>query len=103
MKTVKLYFTGFWEDFDNENNLFTRILRKRYDIVIDPVDPDFLICSPLGRPYEYMNYSCPRIMYTGEFISADFTAIDYFIGYDGIGHIVSLCSCMMLPSSQINL
>lgn len=43
MKTVKLYFTGFWEDFDNENNLFTRILRKRYDIVIDPVDPDFLI------------------------------------------------------------
>ena len=84
MKTVKLYFTGFWEDFDNENNLFTRILRKRYDIVIDPVDPDFLICSPLGRPYEYMNYSCPRIMYTGEFISADFTAIDCFIGYDDI-------------------
>ena len=28
MKTVKLYFTGFWEDFDNENNLFTRILRQ---------------------------------------------------------------------------
>lgn len=84
MKTVKLYFTGFWDDFCNEENLFTRILRKRYHVVIDPIDPDFLICSSLGKPYEYMNYDCPRIMYTGEFNSADFTALDYFIGYDDI-------------------
>lgn len=84
MKTIKLYFTGFWENFDYSDNLFIQILSKRYNVIIDPVDPDFLICFPLGKPYEYMNYHCPRIMYTGEFISADFTAIDYFIGYDDI-------------------
>lgn len=64
--------------------MFTSILRKRYQLVFDSVDPDFLICSPLCKPFEYMRYDCPRIMYTGEFISADFTAIDYFIGYDDI-------------------
>ncbi len=29
-----------------------------------------------------MKYSCPRIMYTGEFLAPDFSAIDYFIGFD---------------------
>ena len=84
MKTLKLYYAGFWENFNVEDNFFSKILKKRYEIVLDPVDPDFVICSPLGNPFEYMRYDCPRIMYTAEFISADFTAIDYFIGYDDI-------------------
>ena len=84
MKTIKLYYAGFWEGFNLEDNFFSEILKKRYNIVLDPVDPDFLICSSLGRPFEFMKYDCPRIMYTGEFNSADFTAIDYFIGYDDI-------------------
>ncbi len=84
MKTIKLWFTGFWPGFDNGHNMFTSILRRRYNVVLDSTDPDFLICSPLGQPYEYMRYDCPRIMYTGEYLSADFTALDYFIGYDDI-------------------
>lgn len=84
MKTVKLWFTGFWEDFQPEDNMFTSILQKRYHVVLDEKEPDFLICSPLGQPFSYMRYDCPRIMYTGEFQSVDFTAIDYFIGYDDI-------------------
>jgi len=84
MKTIKIHFVGFWSDFFPENNMFVNILRKRYNIVYDSLNPDFLICSPLCKPFEYMKYDCPRIMYTGEFISADFTAIDYFIGFDDI-------------------
>ncbi len=84
MKTLKLYYAGFWENFNVEDNFFSKILKKRYEIVLDPVNPDFVICSPLGKPFDYMRYDCPRIMYTAEFISADFTAIDYFIGYDDI-------------------
>lgn len=84
MKTVKLWFAGFWEDFNCQDNMFMSILRKRYQVVLDEIDPDFLICSPLGTPYEYMKYDCPRIMYTGEFLSADFSALDYFIGFDEI-------------------
>lgn len=84
MKTIKLYFSGFWKSFDYNNNMFMHILQKRYNVVLDSVDPDFIICSPLGRPYDYIKYDCPRIMYTGEFLSADFNAIDYFIGFDDI-------------------
>ncbi|MBO7253355.1 MAG: hypothetical protein J6V25_12100 [Oscillospiraceae bacterium] len=84
MKTIKLHYLGFWDNFDMEDNFFSHILEKRYNIVLDAENPDFLICYPLCRPFEYMRYDCPRIMYTGEFISADFTAIDYFIGYDDI-------------------
>lgn len=84
MKTIKLYYLGFWRDFDYEDNMFSNILKKRYKVQLDEKNPDFLICSPLCSPFEYMKYSCPRIMYTGEFLSADFTAFDYFIGYDDI-------------------
>ncbi len=84
MKTIKLHYTGFWSNFDPNNNMFTYILRKRYNVEFDSVDPDFLICSPLGKPYDYMAYDCPRIMYSGEFLAPDFSAIDYFIGFDDI-------------------
>ena len=84
MKTLKIWFTGFWKSFDIKNNMFTQILEKKYQLNISPDNPDFLICSPLGRPYEYENFDCPRIMYTGEFLSADFNAVDYFIGFDEI-------------------
>ena len=84
VNTVKIWFTGFWKSFDVRNNMFTQILEKKYRLEITPEAPDFLICSPLGRPYEYERFDCPRIMYTGEFLSADFNAVDYFIGYDDI-------------------
>ena len=64
--------------------MFTQIIKEKYEIEITNNKPDFVICSPLGKPYEYENFDCPRIMYTGEFLSADFNAIDYFIGYDEI-------------------
>lgn len=84
MKTVKIHFLGFWSDLDFENNMFSNILKKRYHVVIDEKDPDFLFCSPMCEPFAYMKYDCPRIMFTGEPLSADFTAIDYFIGFDNI-------------------
>ena len=84
MKTVKIHFVGFWPDLDFENNIFSVLLKRRYNVVFDSVDPDFLFCSPLGEPFDYMKYDCPRIMYTGEFLTANFNTIDYFIGYDDI-------------------
>lgn len=84
MKKVKLWFTGFWKSFDKKDNMFTQILSKKYELEITDDNPDFVICSPLGEVYEYIKFDCPRIMYTGEFLSADFNAIDYFIGYDDI-------------------
>ena len=84
MKTIKIHFVGFWENLDFENNIFSMLLKRRYHVVFDDKDPDFLFCSALGKPFDYMQYDCPRIMYTGEFLSANFNTADYFIGYDDI-------------------
>ena len=45
MKTVKIYFVDFWDGFDPNNNFFTRLLSVKYDLVIDPVSPDYVFYS----------------------------------------------------------
>lgn len=81
MKKIRLNFTGFWPNFDKENNLFSNILRERFEIEITDC-PDFLIASPLGAPLEYLKYDCVRILFTGEPLVPDFNVFDYAIGFD---------------------
>ena len=81
MKTIRINFCGFWNSFNKENNLFTKILSKHFNIEISD-NPDFIICSNRGKPFEYMQYDCVRLMFMGENISPDFTVFDYCIGFD---------------------
>ena len=81
MKTVKLDFCGFWNSFNKNDNLFTRILRRHFSIEISD-NPDYVIVSNRGKPFEYMRYDCVRIMFMGENLYPDFTVFDYCIGFD---------------------
>ena len=81
MKTVKIDFVGFWGSFKKDDNLFTRILSKKFKVEISD-DPDFVICSNRGYAFEYMKYDCARIIFMGENMSPDFTVFDYCIGFD---------------------
>lgn len=81
METIKIDYCGFWSSFNKEKNLFTIMLSKHFNVVISD-NPDFVICSNRGKPFEYMKYDCPRIMFMGENLSPDFTAFDYVIGFD---------------------
>ena len=47
VKTIKIHFVGFWESLDFENNIFTALLKRRYHVVFDDKNPDFLFCSAL--------------------------------------------------------
>lgn len=78
---IKLDFCGFWGSFNKKNNLFYNLLSKHFDVEISD-NPDFVICSNRGKPFEYMQYDCPRIMFMGENLSPDFTVFDYVIGFD---------------------
>lgn len=78
---IKINFCGFWGSFKKEKNLFYIILSKYFDVEISE-NPDFVICSNRGKPFEYMKYDCVRIMFMGENISPDFTVFDYVIGFD---------------------
>jgi alpha(1,3/1,4) fucosyltransferase len=61
---LKLYFTDFWNVWNFEDNYFTNILRKDYEVLITPNDPDIIIYSWEGK--DFLNYNCIRIYYTPE-------------------------------------
>lgn len=83
MKTIKINYCGFWNSFNKEKNLFSILLSKHFNVEISDT-PDFVICSNRDKPFEYMQYDCIRIMFTGENLSPDFTVFDYVIGFDYI-------------------
>lgn len=82
MKTIKLWFSDFYEGFDPANNYFHNLLSAHYQVELSPEDPDFLIYSCYGN--DFLDYDCVRIYYTGENLRPDFNLCDYAIGFDYI-------------------
>ncbi|SCY73215.1 glycosyltransferase family 10 domain-containing protein [Butyrivibrio sp. INlla14] len=81
---VNICFVDWWDGFDQNENFITKILDKHleYKLVTDPKETDFVFCSVFGK--EFLNYSCPRILFTGENYVPDFNFYDYAIGFDYI-------------------
>lgn len=80
MKTIKIKYIDFWDNFDPNDNFFTRLLKKSFDIQIVEENPDFIICSCFGN--EFKKYSCPRIVFLGENIFPNFNAYDYALSFE---------------------
>ncbi len=81
MKSIKVKFLGF-DGNQLDTFAFYRIIKANYNI-IESDDPDYIIVSLFGKPYEYCNYPQVRIMYSGENYIPDFNLIDYaFVPYD---------------------
>ena len=55
-KTIKINFKYFWEVFDPEDNFFTNLLRKKYNVVISDT-PDYVIYSIYSKLKEVKNLS----------------------------------------------
>lgn len=85
MKTVKINFSGFWENFIADDFLPYVILKQNYNVVISD-EPDYVFCSMFGNPYEYCKYGCIRIFFSSENYSPDFNLFDYCIGFDNISY-----------------
>ncbi len=86
MRTIRIYFVGFWDNMDMENNIVCDILKKHYNIVLDAENPDYVFCSSFGSGYEYCKYDGIRIFCSGENYSPDFNVVDYAIGYDNLSY-----------------
>ena len=83
---LRLGFACFWESFDPRDNVFTRLLARRYDVEICD-DPDFLIFSGMHRrPAAYERHDCVRIFFTGENIRPDWSAADWAFTFDYSTH-----------------
>lgn len=82
MKTIRIAYIDFWPGFEPETFIFTRLLRKHFEIELDERNPDMIFCSNSGR--NYLKYQCPRVYFTGEAVCPDFNVYDYAVGFDRI-------------------
>ena len=77
MKTIKVKYVGFWDDFDPKQQTLTQIISKHYNVV-ECDDPDYIICSMFGRTrYEFCRYPQVRIFYSCENYTPNFNVVDY--------------------------
>ena len=83
METLKINFGYFWKDFDKKDNYFTRLLSKRYKVVVTD-DPDFYFFthSYYNGKRDYLKYNCHRIFFGWENIRADWNICDYVFDSD---------------------
>ncbi len=61
---LRLFYTDFWDVWNPEDNYFTNVLRKAYDVTITDDKPDILIYSWEGK--NFLKFDCIRIYYTPE-------------------------------------
>lgn len=73
-KTLRLDFCDFWEGFRKEENYFTELLRRRFNVEFHD-RPDLIIHSDSGHHHRL--FTCPRVYFTGEPRRPDFRACDY--------------------------
>ncbi len=83
-RTIKVKFLGTYNQGERvKNNTLYQILSEQYDLQLCD-DPDYIIVTPLDKPFNYANYDCIRILFTGENFSPDFNVFDYAITCDDI-------------------
>lgn len=83
---LRLGFAGFWDTFDPCDNYFTRLLARRYDVVVCD-RPDFLLHSCIGKGrHDHRQHECVRIFYTGENVPADWLSTDWAFTFEYDAH-----------------
>ncbi|MFN9369460.1 MAG: glycosyltransferase family 10 domain-containing protein [Planctomycetia bacterium] len=83
---VRIGFAGFWAAFDPDDNFFTRLLARRYDVEVC-AEPDYLIHSCLGRDkHDHHRHDCVRIFYSGENVVPDWFSTDWAFTFGHSSH-----------------
>ncbi|MCL1867940.1 MAG: glycosyltransferase family 10 [Paludibacter sp.] len=78
MKEIRIFFTDFWRNFNNEDNFFVSALKPHYKIILDAQNPEYLFYSWHGtKHFKYKN--AVKIYFTGENDVPNFNICDYGI------------------------
>ena len=78
-ETLRLDFCDFWEGFRKDENYFTDLLRRRFNVELHE-RPDLLIYAEAG--YHHRLHTCPRVFFTGEPRQPDFRECDYALTWN---------------------
>jgi hypothetical protein len=82
MQTIRVNFGDFWNDFNPQDNYFTRVLKKKYNVELSE-DPDlFFFTHPYNGKRDYLRYKCHRVFLGWENARADWTCCDYVLDSD---------------------
>lgn len=64
---LRVDFVDFWPNFPKNDNYFYHLLKTRYNVEIDIVDPDVVFFSRFGNvKLRYRDHPCKKVFYTGE-------------------------------------
>lgn len=79
--TIRICFSDFWNLFNYEDNYFFRILKMRFNVVIDNESPQYVIYSTYGTNFlRYKN--AVKILYIAENVRPSFLECDFSISFD---------------------
>lgn len=76
---LKINFSDFWEGFSKEDNMFTNMLKEKYEVDISE-NPDLLFYSCYSN--DFLKFDCPKIYYTAENTRPDFKECDFALTFD---------------------
>lgn len=89
MKTVRVAFTDFWNNYNKDGNcrfypLVKEILSRRYNVEEVGADenPQYLFYSCFGEEFRFVAGNPVKIFFTGELFVPDFNECDYAFGYE---------------------
>lgn len=86
MTDLKVGFIDFWGDYIPENEYIYKTLQKKYNVIVDNNNPDFLFFSCYGcKHVDYKNVV--KIFYTHENLMPNFNLCDYSLSFmrDSLG------------------
>lgn len=82
MKTIKVNFGYFWPGFDNTDNYFTRILSKKYNVVLSENPDLYFFTHTYNNKHDYLKYKCHKVFIGFENERADWNICDYVLDSD---------------------
>jgi len=81
METIKIGFVDFWPEIKDED-IFTPILKKHFNVIIDNRNPDVIFHSIFGGMQNTPKYRCKKILFLGENHRAKSFNSDFSISFD---------------------
>jgi hypothetical protein len=83
MKQIKIFFDDYGRHFDKTEETILTLLRRSYNVVIDPCC-DYLFFSSGGYNHFLYPHHCIKIFYTCENAEPDFNLCDYALAHSRI-------------------
>jgi hypothetical protein len=78
---IRICFSDFWGLFNYDDNYFFQLLKKRFNVVIDKENPDYVIYSTYGTNFLKYKHAV-KILYIAENVRPNYWECDFSIGFD---------------------